>query len=582
MSETYLEIQSPEGVRKVPVTDEPVTVGRHSDNVVPITDQRASRFHCVIERSKQGFRLRDLKSSNGTFINGLRVESADLMPGEVITIGATNLVLYAPDAADNLLDTLEEVAGENPGVMLLGEEDIVEAEELPPLPRMSRRDEEDAPLKVVRDDGGGKGGYEAKLRQMAAGMLDQRYTPEDIALISGRGQVVHKAGEGAGASGEAVDILRLLLLIAARGRATDIHIEPKAHHYHVRMRVDGSMVDVIELPTAAGTKVAAVCKILSDIDISQRNAIQEGHFAGKLKNTLIDYRMSFAPSVFGQKLVLRVLDPGNAPTRVDDLRMPATLTRQLKEAILQDAGMVLVCGPTGSGKTSTLYSLIRSLRLSDRNVVTIEDPVEIQLDGVTQIPVDESQGKSFSTLLKSVLRQDPDVILVGEVRDAETARTAIQAAMTGHLVFSTVHTKDTVGTIFRLMDLGLERYLIAQGLQIVVAQRLVRQLCPACKRPVVPSAEQLARLGPAHANVTRIYEPAGCPRCLNTGHAGRRAIFELLTITEELRELITKTPTAQEIYQSLGPDFLRLMQSGYNMVAQGAASFAEIERAVGR
>ncbi len=348
------------------------------------------------------------------------------------------------------------------------------------------------------------------------------------------------------------------------------------------MRVDGSMVEVAKLPTPAGTKASAVVKILSDIDISQRNAVQEGRFAGRMKNNNVDYRVSFAPSVFGQKLVLRVLDPGYAPLRIDDLRMPAALTRQLKEAIRQESGMVLVCGPTGSGKTSTLYSLIRSLRLADRNVVTIEDPVEIQLEGVTQIPVDESQGKGFSTLLKSVFRQDPDVILVGEVRDAETARTAIQAAMTGHLVFSTVHTKDTVGTIFRLLDLGLERYLIAEGLQIVVAQRLVRELCPACKKPVTPTPEQLARLGPAHANVTKIYEPSACPRCLGTGHAGRRAIFELLTINDTLRDLITKSPTTQEIHQALGPDFIRLTQSGYNMVAQGAVAYAEVERAVGR
>ena len=231
---------------------------------------------------------------------------------------------------------------------------------------------------------------------------------------------------------------------------------------------------------------------------------------------------------------------------------------EIQKAMKADSGMVLVCGPTGSGKTSTLYAVIRDIDVSERNVVTIEDPVEIQLDGVTQIPVNEAQGNTFAALLRSVLRQDPDAILVGEVRDPETARIALQAAITGHLVFSTVHSKDTIGTIFRLLDLGVEPYLVASGLQLVLAQRLVRKLCPACKiadasrRP--SSSRAWAR--PAKA-CEKIYSPRGCPKCVGTGFVGRRGVFELLKVTDEMREIIMKNPSVAEIQKTLADTQVR-------------------------
>jgi len=213
--------------------------------------------------------------------------------------------------------------------------------------------------------------------------------------------------------------------------------------------------------------------------------------------------------------------------------------------------------------------------------VTIEDPVEIQIEGVTQIPVNDAQGNTFSVLLRSMLRQDPDVILVGEVRDAETARIAMQASMTGHLVFSTVHSRDTMGTVFRLLDLGVEPYLVASGLHVVLAQRLVRQLCKFCKKPVKPRPDQLQKMGKIGEGVTKFYEPKGCQRCLGTGHAGRRAVFELLRTNDKLKELIPKTPTITDIQKAMeGTKFETLMQSGYRLVAEGSAAFDEIEKAV--
>jgi general secretion pathway protein E len=278
-----------------------------------------------------------------------------------------------------------------------------------------------------------------------------------------------------------------------------------------------------------------------------------------------------------------VLDTANAPLRMADLNLPPWMLAEVARGIEQESGMVLVSGPTGSGKTTTLYSLVRSIETARRNVITIEDPVEIQIEGVTQIPVDDEAGKSFSALLRMTLRQDPDVILVGEIRDAETARIAMQAAITGHLVFSTVHTKDTVGTIFRLLDLGVEPYLVAQGLHIVVAQRLVRQLCPHCKRPEPITSDQQRVLGDAAKGVTRLFLPRGCPKCLGTGFLGRRAFFELMLMNDQLRDVILRQPSMQDILEAIKTQrFVKLQQSGFELVAQGLVSFTEMDRVVGR
>jgi general secretion pathway protein E len=297
----------------------------------------------------------------------------------------------------------------------------------------------------------------------------------------------------------------------------------------------------------------------------------------------VDYRVSFAPALHGQKLVIRILDTANAPLRIADLQLPAWMYEELGSAIRHDSGMVLVAGPTGSGKTTSLYALIRSIETNRRNVVTIEDPVEIQIEDVTQIPVDEAHEKGFSQLLRSVLRQDPDVLLVGEVRDGETARIAMQAAITGHLVLSTIHTKDTIGTIFRLLDLGIEPYLVGQGLHVVLAQRLARKLCAYCKKPATPTPEQRAAMGAAGTDVAKIFTPHGCLKCLGTGFAGRQAIFELLKVNDQLRDVILKSPSMQDIQAVLAQSkFVPLSQVSYQLVAQGICSFEEIDRLVGR
>jgi general secretion pathway protein E len=255
---------------------------------------------------------------------------------------------------------------------------------------------------------------------------------------------------------------------------------------------------------------------------------------------------------------------------------------KLRTVAARDSGMVLACGPTGSGKTTTLYACLREIDVNTRNAITIEDPVEYHLDGCTQIPIDHKQGNTFANILRSVLRQDPDVIFVGEIRDIETAQVAMQAAMTGHLVYSTVHSKDTIGAIFRLLDLGVESYLVANALNLIVAQRLCRSLCERCRRAERPTSAQLMRMGKAADGVGVVHVPAGCPACLQTGYFGRRALLELLEFTEPLRDVVLKRPTIGDIRAVLAQGhFVTLQQFGFQLVAQGCTSLEEVDRVAG-
>jgi general secretion pathway protein E len=602
MDRPYLEINTARGFKQLVLGRDPVSIGRHSENKLVLVDNLASRFHCVIEKAPDGYLLRDLGASNGTLVNGKKVKSALLQPGDVVKVGNTELVLVLPEAEANPppltdLEQLVEASTDAGEVEELSEADLVDDDTI-----------DMGPVGLGGLSAGGGDGsaldlsdYEHNLRRMAEAVPVKPFGETDIALINPRGQTLHGAGQqtpkgkkGKGKTEErsVTDLFRLLLLVCFRGRVTDIHLEPKGDSYALRLRSDGVMVDAARLPNPIGVRLGALVKILSEIDPSQKTAIQEGHFSTRVPGAVagmiggirrVDYRVSFAPSVFGQKLVVRILDAATAPATIDQLGLPEWMQEEMGRAVEQDAGMVLVCGPTGSGKTSTLYSVVRSIDLHQRNVVTIEDPVEIQIEGVTQLPVDEEHDKGFNELLRTVLRQDPDVILVGEIRDSETARTAMQAAITGHLVFSTVHTKDTIGTVFRLLDLGCEPYLLTQALQLVLAQRLVRRLCPTCKRPAKLTDKERARMGAAAEGVETVYSPVGCFRCMNTGYAGRRAVFEMLNTTEEMRDAIIRNPTSQQISAALSQiKFQKLQHSAYELVAIGDVAFEEADRAVGR
>jgi general secretion pathway protein E len=572
MADFTLEIQGRSSLLKVELDATPVTIGRHASNRIVLDDNLASRAHAVIEPARGGFQIRDLNSSNGTFLNGVKLSApAPLKSGDQVAIGSTRMILKGTDIPENdPIDDFDE----------LSEEDVV-----------------NEPI-VVRDSdkisiGGYEGDYEEALDELIRNVPPGNFDEHEIAIVAAKGRVVHEAGHTprkAGSRRDMTELYKLVLLAAFRTHATDIHLEPRKDGYLLRFRCDGVLIDAAKMPQQIGVKFSAMCKVIGEVDIAQRDSIQEGNFSCRVPSDKhpdgfrrVDYRASFAPTVFGQKLVLRVLDTDNAPLKLQDLHLPNWMARAIAESIAQDAGMILVAGPTGSGKTTTLYSLLRSIDYGQRNVMTIEDPVEIQLDGITQIPVDEAHGKSFSAILRSALRQDPDVILVGEIRDSETARIAMQAAITGHLVFSTVHTKDTAGSIFRLMDLGVEPYMVGQGLHMVLAQRLVRNLCPHCRRAVVPTPAQLKSMGEKYANLKRLYEPEGCKKCMGTGYFGRRAIFELLTTSEKLRDVILTQPTIRGIHEAMAEtQFVRLIDTGYDLVAKGVVSFQEVERSVGK
>ncbi len=575
--DVYVEISSAERNWKVLLGKRPMTIGRNEDNVIMLTDVKASRYHCVIERSGDGYRIRDLNSRNGTLVNGQPIRSERLNVGDVVVIGSTRVALATEPVEEEVEELTEEDVVEHPRQTgshsgAAGAISDYEA----PIPADRLGDAVDLP------------DPERTLARMAEA-LPGTFTEDEITFINARGQRIQAGRSDGQDKHTAVSVLRLLLVVCFRTRASDIHIEPRSDRYQVRVRVDGGMVEILAMDKALGVKLAAVVKVLSDIDIAQRNVIQEGHFATQVPGASagdgprrVDYRISFAPTVLGQKLVIRILDPATGLTRLADLRLPKWMQDEMAATIGLEAGMVLACGPTGSGKTTSLYALIRSLNIVDRNVVTIENPVEVQIDGVTQLPVDESAEKTFSSLLRSVLRQDPDVIMVGEIRDAETARIAMQAAITGHLVLSTVHTRDTIGTIFRLLDLGAEPYMVAQGLHVVLAQRLTRQLCRHCRKAVAPTPQQLAKMGPAGEGVKYVFIHTGCPRCLGTGYSGRRAFYEMLRVTPAMREVILRRPSTREVEASLGDTpFVPLRQSGYELVAKGIASYDEIERTMG-
>jgi len=377
-------------------------------------------------------------------------------------------------------------------------------------------------------------------------------------------------------------VFRLVLLTALRSRASDVHVEPRMDRATIRLRVDGMMVLASEIPLDLLRRLLGMVKILCQIDTSQKSQVQDGHFSTMTKGQRVDFRVSLTPAVHGQKLVLRVLDTSNSPTRLHELGVLPWMYEKLRTMANRDSGMVLACGPTGSGKTTTLYSCLREIDVETRNAITIEDPVEYYLEGCTQIPIDHKQGNTFATILRSVLRQDPDVIFVGEIRDIETAQVAMQAAMTGHLVYSTVHSRDSMGAIFRLLDLGVESYLVANAINLIVAQRLCRSLCLNCRKAVRLSSQQLLKMGRVVDGMPSIFSPVGCGKCLGTGYRGRRALLELLEFSDGVRDVVLKRPTISDLRNVLAQGhYITLQKFGYQLVSQGVTSFEEIERVAG-
>ena len=376
------------------------------------------------------------------------------------------------------------------------------------------------------------------------GLLRRRRSPaaapgadgaEEFEFLDAEDQPI-KVQDHAEASG--LELARSVLQSALIDRASDVHVEPTGQEHRVRFRVDGLMQGRVTFPNERGVRLVTALKNLAQIDIAERRKAQDGRFGARSGGQPVDFRVATTPSVYGEKLVVRILDRKAGPRSLDDLGMSEEMRARFAETIHSRNGMVLVTGPTGSGKTSTLYAALAQIDAQRLNLVTVEDPVEYRLEGATQIPVNVRAGVTFESGLKSILRQDPDVILVGEMRDLEAAQIALRSSLTGHLVFSSLHARDAVGTVLRLEEMGIERSLVASSLFVVVAQRLVRVLCARCRVPEVCRGDELEALGYELPAGQTLYRPGGCEECGGAGYAGRTGVFELLVFDDELRGAI--------------------------------------------
>ena len=590
----YLEVTTPKGVKKVELDNKmgfKLSIGRHASNALPIPfDNLASRYHAEIERTAEGFILKDLDSSNGTLIQGMQIVKIALRDGIEFRVGGTNCRFIGQTAAvadmPGARSAAQKAAGPRDPLATKQYSSTAVADS--PIPEsIGSLDDQFATdpysEEAILDEPDATPTYTiGSIDALATIGRDVPFDVSHVALINARGKIIHDADADNHDSAVILSVLRLLVLGCIRSGASDIHIEPKREGSLVRLRIDGAMVEVCNLQVEAMRRIFSLIKVLSDIDISKKSIVQEGHFSSKVPGRRIDYRVSFTPSMFGQKMVIRCLDPVNSPQRLRDLGLPGWMYNRIKDVAQQNTGMVLMCGPTGSGKTTTLYAILRNINAQVRNILTIEDPVEYELPGVTQIPVDDDQGQTFHSLLRSCLRQDPDVIVVGEIRDAETATTAMQAATTGHLVLSTTHAKDTTGTVFRLLDLGCEPYLVASTLNLVLAQRLVRRLCPYCKAKRQATSAQVLQIGRTIEGVPPLHFPVGCPQCFGTGFNGRRGVYELLTASDDLRDVILKNPDLASIKKVLEMSMFRsLRETGIDLIMQGETSWDEVSRVVG-
>jgi type IV pilus assembly protein PilB len=346
-----------------------------------------------------------------------------------------------------------------------------------------------------------------------------------------------------------IKLANLILVQAIKERASDIHIEPFERVVRMRYRIDGVLIDKTPPPKNLQVPLISRLKIMSSLDIAERRLPQDGRIRVKVAGKDFDLRVSFLPTVHGEKCVLRILDKANLAASMEKLGLDEDTYRRFRAAVDAPHGLLLVTGPTGSGKTTTLYSALNELNNPEFNIVTVEDPVEFQVPGINQVPVRKEIGLSFANALRSILRQDPDIVMIGEIRDTETAEIAVESALTGHQVLSTMHCNDAAGAIARLDDMGIAPFLISSSVILACAQRLVRKICPVCKEPVnyPPSMFRDLNIPPNYFEGSNLYRGRGCERCNNTGYSGRSAILEAMSITDEIRKLIISRSSAMEI-----------------------------------
>ncbi len=378
-----------------------------------------------------------------------------------------------------------------------------------------------------------------------------------------------------------IRLVNTILYQSVKQRASDIHIEPFEKELVVRFRIDGVLYDMVRPPKRFHSSTVSRIKIMAGLNIAEKRLPQDGRIRIKIAGKDIDIRVSTIPTAHGERIVMRLLDRTQVLLRLDEIGMTGDKLEKMRKLIRQSHGILLETGPTGSGKTTTLYAALSEINTPDKNIITVEDPIEYQLKGIGQIQVNPKIELTFARGLRAILRQDPDVIMVGEIRDLETAEIAIQASLTGHLVFSTLHTNDAPTAVTRLVDMGIEPFLVSSSLTGVLAQRLVRLLCPHCKEAYVPTDEELAELGISRERLPdgRLYRKKGCPACAETGYLGRTGIYELLCVDEEIQNLILKGADANVIRKAaIRNGMTTLRMDGTDKVVAGLTTIQEVAR----
>ncbi len=366
---------------------------------------------------------------------------------------------------------------------------------------------------------------------------------------------------------------------AVKSQASDIHIEPYQQHLQVRFRLDGVLHNVLSPPRRLHAAIVSRIKVMARLDIAEKRLPQDGRMEVKIGERLVDVRVSCLPTAFGERVVLRLLEKSGKLLSLEEVGLTSAALAEMKRLLQLSHGIILVTGPTGSGKTTTLYAALSYINSPDRNILTIEDPIEYQLDGIGQMQVNPKINLTFASGLRSMVRQDPDVILVGEIRDRETADIAIHAALTGHLVFSTLHTNDAASAVTRLIDMDIEPFLVSSAVQAIIAQRLVRVLCPHCKEPYEPEEAQWTELGLEKDTLGPIFRAKGCEKCLETGYRGRTGIYEFLRMTESIKGLVLQTSDSNQIGRAARKEgMVSLREDGIQKVIEGKTTISEVLR----
>ncbi|MBE7002822.1 MAG: type II secretion system protein GspE [Ruminococcaceae bacterium] len=425
--------------------------------------------------------------------------------------------------------------------------------------------------------------YSSEGAAKAIAEIKRESTGGDSGNVQENAFVSNQIGDDSASSAPTIRLVNSILERAVTERASDIHLEPRETLMQVRMRVDGIMRDILTVPKDIQASVISRIKIMSALNIAEHRVPQDGRFNVRVRDKDIDLRVNTLPTVYGEKVVARLLDKSGGRVSKESVGLVGPDLEKYEEMLKNRNGVILIVGPTGSGKTTTMYAIINQLNTPEVNLVTLEDPVEYNIDGINQVQINEKTGMTFASGLRAILRQDPDIIAVGEIRDGETASIAMRSAITGHLVVSTIHTNDAVGSIERLRDIGVEPYVIAGALKGVISQRLVRRICPNCRKAYTPTAEELEDLEIEMEPGMQLYRGTGCAECYNTGYRGRIAVFEMLPVTHAVRTLIYEQRGRDAIETELKrPEsgFVSLRQNALRLMREGITTGEEVLRIV--